>query len=121
MPDFGETSLGNPPFCLTCGTILPLPGVSDVVECKCCGHREPISGFIGKEHTQKNRPNAFASVNRAKAAARVKEKAATINEQCPECGHREMSFHTMQLRSADEGQTVFYTCLKCGYNFSVNS
>lgn len=27
-------------------------------------------------------------------------------EKCMECGHEEMEYTTMQLRSADEGQTV---------------
>lgn len=38
-----------------------------------------------------------------------------IKEKCPKCGNDEMVYHTMQLRSADEGQTVFYNCKKCGY------
>lgn len=42
-------------------------------------------------------------------------QGATIKERCPKCGNPEMTFHTMQLRSADEGQTVFYTCPKCAY------
>lgn len=33
--------------------------------------------------------------------------------RCSACGHNQMSYAAMQLRSADEGQTVFYTCLKC--------
>jgi DNA-directed RNA polymerase I subunit RPA12 len=46
-----------------------------------------------------------------------------VEEPCPKCGHPEMSFYTMQLRSADEGSTVFYTCLDkaCGYKFSQNN
>lgn len=33
--------------------------------------------------------------------------------RCTACGHNQMSYAAVQLRSADEGQTVFYTCVKC--------
>lgn len=45
----------------------------------------------------------------------------TVEEKCPTCGHHELEFHTMQLRSADEGQTVFYECRQCGYKYSTNN
>ena len=32
-----------------------------------------------------------------------------------------MSYAAIQLRSADEGQTVFFTCVKCKYKESENS
>ena len=52
---------------------------------------------------------------RKKTEMSAKGSGATIKERCPKCAHPEMTFHTMQLRSADEGQTVFYTCPKCKY------
>jgi DNA-directed RNA polymerase I subunit RPA12 len=39
---------------------------------------------------------------------------AIIEQTCPECGKKEMRYYTVQLRSADEGSTVFYNC-DCGY------
>ncbi len=46
---------------------------------------------------------------------------ATVKEECPKCKNPTMEYYTMQLRSADEGQTVFYECPKCGHKFSVNT
>ena len=39
--------------------------------------------------------------------------ALQVDEECPKCGHFGLEYYTMQLRSADEGQTVFYECPSC--------
>jgi DNA-directed RNA polymerase I subunit RPA12 len=49
------------------------------------------------------------------------EKHATIQEPCPKCGHPELMFYTMQLRSVDEGSTVFYECSNCAHKYSQNN
>ena len=54
-------------------------------------------------------------------AASKKAKRATVAEECPKCKHPTMEYYTMQLRSADEGQTVFYECPKCGHTYSENN
>jgi DNA-directed RNA polymerase I subunit RPA12 len=44
-----------------------------------------------------------------------------VDETCPKCAHKQMYFYTMQMRSADEGQTVFYECPECTHTYSVNA
>jgi len=44
-----------------------------------------------------------------------------VDEECPKCKNPKMYFYTMQMRSADEGQTVFYECMKCEHKFSENT
>lgn len=43
---------------------------------------------------------------------------AVIKETCPNCGREEVWYYSQQLRSADEGSTVFYSC-ECGHKYAV--
>lgn len=53
--------------------------------------------------------------------ATKKAKRMLVDEECPKCKHPKMFFYTMQMRSADEGQTVFYECPTCSHTYSVNT
>jgi DNA-directed RNA polymerase I subunit RPA12 len=48
------------------------------------------------------------------------QQRAVVNDECPKCKHPNLEYYTRQLRSADEGQTVFYECPNCHYKFSQN-
>lgn len=36
-----------------------------------------------------------------------------VEHICPRCNYNLATYDTAQTRSADEGQTVFYSCVKC--------
>ena len=46
---------------------------------------------------------------------------ATVEEPCVKCSAPEVGFYTVQMRSVDEGQTVFYECPECKHTWSVNN
>eukprot|EP00042_Codosiga_hollandica_P018440 m.54229 g.54229 ORF g.54229 m.54229 type:complete len:128 (+) comp48712_c0_seq2:120-503(+) len=101
-------------FCSSCGTLLRI-GVADLyVSCHICAQRRELTDFVGSKNVTRSRDLElkFAHVNVKSNEGHKLD--ATISEECPQCGAQEMSFTTAQLRSADEGQTVFYAC-KCGY------
>lgn len=56
-----------------------------------------------------------------KIKPKLENEGSIIERRCPQCGNEKMSYATLQLRSADEGQTVFYTCTKCNFKESENS
>ena len=62
-----------------------------------------------------------ADVDEGEGQQQTQRIRATVKEDCPKCKHPELQYYTMQLRSADEGQTVFYECPKCGHTFSTNT
>ncbi|XP_055716324.1 DNA-directed RNA polymerase I subunit RPA12 [Phlebotomus papatasi] len=112
-------SQGNPGFCPVCGSILPLLKESGNISCYTCKNKlNPESlGKMESEYTIHF--NTYKP--RAVKQEREEDEGPIIERKCPKCSNDKMSYATLQLRSADEGQTVFYTCTKCKFKESENS
>lgn len=100
-------------FC-ECGTLIFAPQLaSETIKCRRC--EEVVSEM------------KFELISVSKTFEKPKEleaiavRQARINVPCPKCNNPELLCSSAQLRSADEGQTVFYTCEKCGYKETVQS
>jgi len=129
------------PFCPDCGSLLLHPDAGDVL-CDACPFARPLRDFPHAVARTQSFPKPAAewlvewSVQRAaargevaaedvgaavlKAAGKAAAKRAVVDEPCPKCKAPTMEYWTAQLRSADEGQTVFYACVGCGHSHSVN-
>lgn len=120
--------VGSLIFCTDCGNLLDSISSKPTLDCKLCQKQYPTSNFANLKVVTKSAEDAFPSALKLKRSV-VKtslktdelEEGATINEKCPKCDNNEMQYHTLQLRSADEGATVFYTCTSCGYRFRTNN
>ena len=47
----------------------------------------------------------------------------TVEQECQnkDCDSNLCYYTARQIRSADEGQTIFYNCVKCGTRFVLNN
>ncbi|GAA5909465.1 hypothetical protein JCM8208_006533 [Rhodotorula glutinis] len=122
-----SNQFGSLIFCSRCGTLLDLPGDEDHLVCSGCGQVEDAQAYEGQVITTKSNPAAFPSSLRqlksslVKGRGEVEKKKVYVDEVCEKCGEKQMSVKTMQLRSADEGATVFYSCEKCGWQTRLNN
>ena len=98
-------------FCGNCGSILPQVSVfSDKVVCYCCKDVSDMrEGSVMEYRIIFNQRQEFKESEKDKEAA----EGPVIERVCSKCGFDKMSYATLQLRSADEGQTVFFTCVRC--------
>ncbi|XP_068665102.1 DNA-directed RNA polymerase I subunit RPA12-like [Aristolochia californica] len=125
MVDLHETAFM---FCDICGSLLSMTSLT-YAECLLCGLKRSIKELQEKETSYKItaedirrnlKIQPFVQLNKFQIAEAQVERA-TVNEACPQCRHPQLEYYTKQLRSADEGQTVFYECPKCRHKFSYNT
>ncbi|KAG8440111.1 hypothetical protein GDO86_006050 [Hymenochirus boettgeri] len=109
-------------FCSDCGSVLPPPGVQDTVTCLRCSHCTPVTEFLGKfvqTSVVFNKLDTIKLSNETEDSLEL--KGPLIDRRCSRCGFEKMAYYTRQMRSADEGQTVFYTCIKCRFQEKEDS
>ncbi|KAL8292922.1 hypothetical protein RQP46_000616 [Phenoliferia psychrophenolica] len=121
-----DHKFGSLIFCQRCGNLLDLPGDDDEIVCEGCGLVEDATAYENQTITTRSNPSAFPSSLRQKKTSLVQQrdvekKKVYVDEDCEKCQNPQMSVKTMQLRSADEGATVFYSCEKCGFQKRLNN
>ncbi|KAJ5375223.1 uncharacterized protein N7479_002461 [Penicillium vulpinum] len=118
--------IGSLIFCTDCGNLLrESTGNADaILHCDVCGTRNKDT--IPQTTVSESKPSAFPSALRAKRSAvqtlsaEDRKTEAIIDRTCNDCGRKQMFYTTVQLRSADEGSTVFYRCV-CGFKETSNN
>ena len=116
------------PFCPSCHNTLTVNASGDV-NCSICKHTTNLSTYSKSDLPSRTTTSAdkpvplWAKSDEEQASLRNlgEPKRMVVEEPCVKCGAAEVGFYTVQLRSVDEGQTVFYECPKCNHTYSVNN
>nr|XP_004671977.2 DNA-directed RNA polymerase I subunit RPA12 [Jaculus jaculus] len=108
-------------FCPDCGSVLPLPGAQDQVACPRCGFSISVRDFEGKVVKTSVVFHKLDTAVPKCVEEGPESQGPVVDRRCSRCGHEGMAYHTRQMRSADEGQTVFYTCINCKFQEKEDS
>ncbi|PRW18300.1 DNA-directed RNA polymerase I subunit RPA12 [Chlorella sorokiniana] len=120
-------------FCPVTGSLLTLDAAAGVARSEKCDFQRPLEDLDDTmtvvtlaDMPDYQRRYALEPLVKSKEQLEFEELLknrvrATVDEPCPRCKNPVLEYYTMQLRSADEGQTVFYECRKCRYRYSTNN
>jgi len=97
-------------FCPKCKALL-IP-VNGKYRCPSCGYEE-LAPTEEKELIAKKK----AKVEEKMEEKELTETMPTVAVECPKCGHKEAFWFTQQTRAADEPETQFFICKKCGHRW----
>lgn len=136
--------LNKTKFCNNCGELIDYNIILDdlYIVCKRCKNKINMTNLktTNKQYSLDNCNNEDSNIitlkyhnsrdwknklyNRIdKLRVKQKEEKLILKQDCikQDCDGKEIATFTLQLRSADEGSTVFYECLKCGYGYTQNN
>ena len=116
-------------FCSQCGDLLRVSEKKKVAECTTCSFSCGVDTFLTVSIVSESGPREWQKKyglqpiikEKPELEKEVKHKRQVVDDDCPKCGHKGLEFYTLQLRSVDEGQTVFYECTACGHKFAQNT
>ncbi len=100
-------------FCPRCGTILKVKklGKRNVMFCRC--------GYVLKDLNAKTK--ITEQIVKHEERLGIAEKGTSHLPKtimlCPKCSHNSAYFWTLQTRGADEAETKFFKCEKCGHTW----
>lgn len=121
-------------FCLACGAQVDLPVHGEYIECGMCNFNchlteynfEPI--ITKKQYDEKKEwledYEKYVKGVIPKVQKTLKRSTHETSEQTctnPDCDSNLCYYTAQQTRGADEGQTIFYQCVKCGERFKLNN
>ena len=62
-------------------------------------------------------PSEWENESKRLTSSIIEECEPNSVRECPRCGKQTINVKSRQVRSGDEGETSFYTCCNCGYNW----
>ena len=95
----------NKMFCPACKALLKLSAHKTCLNCGAA-----VEGKIEFSEEIKHKTNL-------KPQAQQIETLATVEKKCPKCGNKTAFFKSQQIAYADEPETEFYKCTKCGHTW----
>uniref|UniRef100_A0A1I7YDP2 DNA-directed RNA polymerase subunit n=1 Tax=Steinernema glaseri TaxID=37863 RepID=A0A1I7YDP2_9BILA len=103
----------NDGFCALCGAILPIARRAPcTMKCNVCLVDFQVNPINDKVISAEERVYE-RTVAETLETGTGDADGTEVEHVCPKCSHGLATYTTRQTRSADEGQTVFYTCMKC--------
>eukprot|EP00298_Acanthocystis_sp_HF-20_P027661 c5863_g1_i2.p1 GENE.c5863_g1_i2~~c5863_g1_i2.p1 ORF type:complete len:114 (+),score=42.17 c5863_g1_i2:22-342(+) len=100
-------------FCPLCCNLLLVDNVSNLrFVCQTCPYTYLITKKIRHTTILERK-----QVDDVLGGADAWKNADKTTVSCPKCPNKEAYFQQIQIRSADEPMTTFYTCTSCGHQW----
>ena len=103
----------NMQFCPKCGSIIAVKKEQgkNVLHCS-CGYK------VKTEEEQGVREKVDEDIkNNVDVVDADDDVRPQVNAECDKCGNKKAYFWSMQTRAADEPETKFFKCTKCGHTW----